>query len=429
MAFTLVRNGIEQSLGAWGIDLSSPTLVLRSFSADEFSFEIAVQDGFTPRVFAYLDDITLKQDGVAIFVGLLKRRSVVAGNQERQRYGALNFWDEMEQLVYEQPRNVISEDFSELELVATTQVVLGRNIATGAKIDTDTQITNLVGFAAANGISVGLDLAFSGLTAPWEQTNDVTVASAIRRVAAWQIDLLARARYDVTPPRLRLRRWNGFDVIPLDLTAANLVVGLECERRDDLRPNGVVFNFLTTVTGPDGVSYTVVTTQTGGPYSSGPRVIKATIPIGLGEDIPPNLASNYYAACSVIFLEGKLTLKSEECSTVLKPGDLINFVNGSTEWDSTFGPVKEVTHQLGSGVSVISFGPPSFLSASTFAALNRRLKDSRPPIPPPPGDPGNDGGGNSDTGIGNTGGPGGSTGVTITHCEGGEQVTDFVKKA
>lgn len=429
MGVTLSRNGIEKGLDAWGIDLTSPTLTLRSWNADELTFEMAMQDSFGAREFVFRDDIVLKKDGVVIFVGLLKRRSVIAGTQERQRYTALNFWDEMEQLVYEQPRNIVADDFVSLDLVATTQIVLGRDIATGAKIDTSLQISNLVAFALANGISVGLDSAFTGLTAPWEQANDVTVASAIRRMAAWQPDLLGRANYQATPPRLHLRRPNDFEVVTVDLTETTKVIGLECERRDDLRPKGVVFYFLTTEVGPDNVSYTRVTTQTGGPYGVGPGVIKSTIPIGDGEDIPPNLAFNYYAAVSTVFLEGKLTLKGEECLTILKPGDLILFQNGSAEWDASFGPVKEVTHQFGSGVSVITFGPPSFLSASTFAALNARLKASRPPPPPPPKDPGNGGTGNSDTGQGSSGGPGSATGVPITHCVGGEQITDFVQRA
>ena len=437
MPLTLAKNGIERSLADWGIDTETPSLTLRGFSADEFGFSMAVADAFAPRTFVYGDDIVLRKDGVVLFRGKLRRRPVFGGPQERQRYIAYNYWYELEQLIYEQRRSVIGLDFISLNLVATTQVVFGRDTSNGAKVSTQQEMANLAYFGSTNGVAMSFDLAFTGLVAPFEQSNDVTVASGLRRMAAWQPDLLARTEYAYDPPALRIRRPLSADVKIVDLTAAALLLAVECERRDDMAPRGVVFNFLTSVTDPaTGLSYTRVTTQQGGPAATGPRVIKATLPIGDGETIPPNLAANYYASLSTVFLEGRLTLKGEEIDTTLRSGDILSFTHGSAEWAGSLAPVTEVVHQLGQGVTTVSFGPPTFLPASSFAALNQRLKDAQPPKPAPPDDPGDPTGpapGNADTGRGPAGGGvGGSasaTGVPITHCVGGTQVTDYVRKA
>jgi hypothetical protein len=425
MALSMAWNGIEKSLADWGIDTTTPTLTLRGWQADEFAFTIAVADAFAIRPLTYGDDIVLLKDGVPIFIGHLRRRPVFGAGAERQKYVAYNFWYNLERLIYEQQRVVIAEDFVTAGVAATTQVVFGRNTATGAKIDTDGEMANLAAFAVLNGVAVGADFAFSGLTAPWEQANDVTVAAGLRRMAAWQPDLLARAEYQTYTAMLRLRRPSDFEVKTINLTAADLVVSLQCERRDDMRPTGVVFNFLTTESNPvTGARFIRVTQQFGGPARVGPGVIKGTISIGEAEEIPANLAANYYAAISTVFLEGTLVLTAREIDTTIRPGDILSFTNGSPEWASTLAMVNEVAHQLSNGTTTISFGPPPTLAASTLAALNQRLKDSRPPPPAPPKDPGNDGGGDADTGLGNPGGPSGATSFQGEVCVGG---TDTIK--
>lgn len=426
MALTMVWNGIERSLSDWGIDPATATLTLRAFSADVFSFQVNCLDAFAARTLTYGDDIVLKQDGTPIFIGHLRDRPVVAEAAERQQYTATNFWAELDALIYEQQRNVIDAEFVNLNLVATTQVLFGRNTANGAKIDTKTQIQNLLTFAAANGVTVAQDVDFTGLTAPWEQATDVSVASGLRRMMAWQPDISGRAEYGTGTPVLRLRRPNEDDVNIIDLTAANLVTSIRCKRKDEMRPNGVVIYFITTeVNAASGASYVRVTKQTGGPYQTGPYVIKATIPIGTAETIPASLAANYYASLATVFLEGQIAIKGVEISQTIKPGQLLNFTHGLAEWDSCFAPVNEVVHQLGSGVSVASFGPPPFLPASSFAALNGKLKPPPPPPTPPP-DGGNDGTGDADTGRGGAGGPTSGATFPLDTCEGGSTVPRHV---
>lgn len=435
MGLTLAVLGTERSLADWGIDTSSASLVLHTWQADEFTFSIPVASAFAARRFAYNTPITLQLDGTRIFIGKIRRRPWSANTAERHKYVAKNFWDDLESLIYEQQRAIVDEAFESLGLVATTQVVFGRDTATGIKMNTDAQMLALLTFAVIKGIGLGMDFVFTGLTAPWEQANDVSVASGLRREAAWQPDLLARTEYGSGVPVFRLRRPIGMTPVNVDVTAVDSIISLELDLRDDMVPAGVVFNFLTSEIKPStGERWQRVTTQTGGPVLDGPGVIKCTLPIAETETVPPSLAANYYAALSTVFLEGTLTLRAREISTAIKPGDLLNFVHGAPEWSGALAPVTEVVHDLGTGVTRVSFGAPTFLAASTFAALAARPKD-KPPLPPVPTDagdpsnPGDPGRGNADTGkTGGGGGPASTGTVPITHCSGGEQVTDNVQR-
>jgi len=436
MGFTLQRNaGAQASLTEWGIDLASATLTLRSFSADEFSFNIPVPDAFVPAKFAYGDKVTLRKDGVVIFIGKIRRRPRFGSQEaERLRYVAYNFWHDLEMLPYEQFRGIVQEDFETLDLVASTQVVLCLNVSTGAKISNEAEMLNLLSFATLAGVPVNSDFDFTEMTPMWQQCTDIMVASALRQMASWQPDLMGRCSYSTGVPTLRLRRPGTADTTNIDLTAETLLKNVEADVRDDIKVNGVVFNFITEETNTaDGKTYARLTAQQGGPANAGTGVIKSTIPMASSEDIPLTAATEYYNALGTAFLEGRINTKGREISLDCKVGDLLSFTHGPAEWSGTRICVQEIQHLLGTGESVVQFGPPSFIIPN-FAELNRRAKDARQPQPVPPPDAGDpavnpDAPGNILTGLTPKVGPtsGGSQQMPV--CTGGVQSMVTVKLA
>lgn len=436
MSYTLQLLGSsgvsERSLTDWGIDADSAVLELNSFEADTFSFAMASPDALEEDgVFTYGATIRLRQNGVSVFVGTIRDLPIFGSSDaERQKITAYNFWHSLEAWIYQRSRRIMNEDFSVLELVATTQIILGRDPATGAKITNLQEIQNICAFAG-----LSLTAAFTGVTPPFEEATDLPLATAIRRMVAWQPDLLGRTSYVSGAPLFIISDPAHASPIAFDLTAGAPMISIEGRVRRDLVPQGVSIRFVTSEVDPaTELRYARVTTDIGGVPTNGPFTMISTMTIGDGETAPIGLAASYYASLSVPFIEGSMSLRSREADLSWVPGDVLNLSNAPASWAGARVALTSVLHQLGSGVSTLNFGPPQFLPFASFAALNARAKDSRPPdgkAPEGPGD-GSDGdaGGTHDTGRTGTGGSGGApASAPITHCVEGVQQTTRVLKA
>lgn len=430
MSYTLEASGDERALADWGIDADSALLVFNSFEADQFSF--ALQEGgnaLAALPFTYGQQLKLRQNGTVKFVGTVRDRPVFGSiNKERQRFVAYNFWHGIEANIYQQNRNLIDNTFSTLTLTETSQVVHFRSPSNGAKISTYGEVANLCAYA---GLPVTLD--FTGVTPPFQDSNDLSVAEGIRRAASWQPDLLARADYSGEVPALHILDRAAAGTRALDVTAGALLSDFECRRRDDLVPRGVRINFITTLEDEaTGLRYSKLNADSGGSLSRGEYVIVATLNIGDGEAVPYGLAAAYYASLQTCFLEGSFSLGGFECDLSWAPGDLLDISNGLTEWADCIAPITEVSHQLVTGNTVVKFGPPQFLGLANFIALNSRVKDSQNNGKPTDraGDgTGGDNQGTHDNGVAGFGTSGGSpSSESIGHCQGGTQKNTRVLK-
>jgi hypothetical protein len=383
MAWTLSKNGAEKSLAEWG--LTAGILRRRSFEKDELNFPIGRLDCLAAPLFAYDDTVILRQDGVARFVGRIRDDGTMADSRrEATAYRAWNLWDDLETLVYQQNRTIRGVDFVTLTNTPTTAVVLFRDptyTAGWVPITVLQQVTALLDFAIAQGVSMQRNVSFPAVQAPCGEARDITLAAALRRCQLWMPDAGSWVDYSLSPPRLHILRRSTMGTAPLDLTDGSEIIGINrLAQRNDLVPRGIVLIFLTSETNPaDGSTYTRVTSSIAG-ATTGPRVIISTIDLtALENDVGPllavpaggtaNLGNDYFATLSALFFDGSIMLKARECPGNWHPGMLINFVHGRPDWTAVGGIVQEVTEDLFTGQTTLQFGPPPALAAADFLSL------------------------------------------------------------
>ena len=415
--------GGARSLGDWGIDVGSAKLNLRGWQADTFSFAMTDLDSMAPSPFVYGQEIVLQKDGTVIFIGTIRDLPVLGSSQkEEQKFTAYNFWHALESWIYRQNRSIMNTEFSGLGIVATSQVIMFRDPDSGAKIDNRAEIQRLCTFAF-----LPSSLGFTGVTPPWVEATDISVATAIRRAAAWQPDLLGHVDYSSGTPVFVVTDSDTVGSFTIGTTAGTAVVSLEGRLRSDLVPLGVWINYITSAVDPSsGLRYYRVVEDLGGSPNGGPYVVINTVNIGDDEVPPVGLAARYFYSIHVPWVEGELVLQALECATNYVPGFLLNFSAGPGSWTAGRAPIIEVQHDFGTGKSTIKFGPPQILPFNSFAALFSNMKKQRPPpAPPEPTGPGVTGGFSTGKAPAGSGGGAGST-APIDHCSGGTQITTTV---
>lgn len=97
-----------------------------------------------------------------------------------------------------------------------------------------------------------------------------------------------------------------------------------------------------------------------------------------GESVPAGCAQGIFDSLSALHYEGQLILLEDEVSSTVRPGMLLNVTGGRSAWTSMDALVQTVEEDLGSGRTVISFGPPSQLSPQEFIELLRIQRARRP---------------------------------------------------
>lgn len=329
-----------------------------------------------------------------------------------------------------EPRHIIDGAFATMTVVNTGEIILGRNPLDGSKNDSHGQIIQL-----ANHANLAVTLDFTGITTVFDQSTDIPIAVAIRRMCAWQPELLGHTDYSSGDVRLVITDRAHATGRTIDLTAGAPLISIEGGLRNDLVPAGVFIDFVTSEVDPaSGIRYARISQSSAavsGASADAPYTISMTIQIGVGDTPPTGLAASYYASLQTPFIEGAFVIGNREADLSWRPGLLLTLTHAPALWAGGVASVIEVTHQLMTGISSVKFGPPQFLSTPSFAGLNALPKapQSPPPVPAPGagGGVGSPNGGTHDNGTVAHGGTGGAQqSQPISYCDGGSQKTALV---
>lgn len=369
-----------KSLKDWGISFAR--LTRSSLDVDELTLRTDVADIYADPVFAYADRITLWRvsSGVSTiwFSGTVRRLPAVgSGSKEGNEYAVLGPWWELNNIVYQQYRNIGT--LGSLTATYTTQLMLFQDSA-GAKITNSAQAQDAIAYALAQGSGIsGLSIS-SFFDVPLSEQRDLTCAEVLRRCASYTPDCVSYFIYSTTSPGLVIARRASLTPVAIDLANANYVTEFTIAKRSDLVPTGVVFYFIGSAVDPaTSLQMATVATQSAG-STSGVGVLRATIDLmGHGtlaqELAPTNFASNYYSALSTPQWEGTIVLKEAECSGAILIGNVVNFTSGRTEWTTMNAVVQSVSEDFITGETTLEVAPTAGLSPQDFVNLimfNRR---------------------------------------------------------
>jgi hypothetical protein len=377
VSWTLTHNDVTQSLRAWGIE--NPVLNRYNLGVETLAFTIPTADIFAEPVFAWDDRIELRRDGVPYFIGKVTALPAVFGSDgERQRYVVSNAWQTVQSIIYQQRYTLSKSDFSGLIGSWSSRVVLGQD-QWGKPQSCDSVITQVGQYANRVG---GELLTVASLPAfavpPIETVRDITCAEAIRRMLAYTPDAVGWFGYDSGATVLTIQRRSALTAISLDLDDKDnveIVDGLN--PLNELKPRGVVIVFIHTEENEDGTPKLRETRQTAG-ATTGPRVIFATVTLSTGEAAPAGLASQYYNALSTLQWAGSIRLHEAECTGLLRPGKVVNLLNGRTAWETMAATVQSSTEELFTGITTVEIGAAEHLGLSDFVDMMRRWRE-RPP--------------------------------------------------
>ncbi|HTB63879.1 MAG TPA: hypothetical protein VK737_09840 [Opitutales bacterium] len=97
----------------------------------------------------------------------------------------------------------------------------------------------------------------------------------------------------------------------------------------------------------------------------------------LGEPVPTGLAQSYYDALSTLQYEGSWEITEPECGTAGGPylGNGLNLTGGLSAWASMNATIFETTEDIGTGKTLLRFGPVEYLSPKDWLALLRFQRD------------------------------------------------------
>lgn len=372
VAWTIQRNGGEPAAPAtYGIDRI--LISRKSMAVSEMTFTVRKADIFDEPAFSFGDVIILWRDAVIWFLGRVSQLPAVgASDNETQRYVISDLWLRLQRIVYQQPFVLQNGTFTGLVGSYTSHVTLGQD-PWGFKLSTDQQISAIGVFG---GVAIGAGLPSLSPTY-LQDARDITCADAIRKMTAlnpdcvsWFIgsELIIEKRANLAAVTLALGDGSAIESIA-DITP-----------RYDMLVPGVVFTFISQVVDPaTGVSWTKEDRQTAG-ATAGEGVVFATIDLsqqgGDTPETPPDgLAAYYLTTRNQLHWEGVITLHEQECSGLLKMGNVVNLSGGRPEWTTMFGLIQTVSEDIFNGRTVVTFGLPEHLSPQDFVAVMTQFRN------------------------------------------------------
>lgn len=99
------------------------------------------------------------------------------------------------------------------------------------------------------------------------------------------------------------------------------------------------------------------------------------------EDVPSGLADQVYAAVSHLYYEGKISFVGDTPPYIgTSPGIVLNLTGGLSAWETMASPIQSVEHDIDTGTTTISFGPPEHLGPQDLCQLalaNRKRLECR----------------------------------------------------
>jgi hypothetical protein len=394
---------VEAPLSAFGV--ISPRVTFRSRDDDEFVFE---QKGsvLSANTFAYGNKIQINKyvNGTKTiwFIGTVSKITVVGNAQyELVRYVVSGPWFKLKTTMWQVASQCYQASVNGAPCILAstkmTKVVLFQDPITGLSITTGTQIANVITYAQTLGISIGPGVAPAFVNVPFDETRDLTLAAVINRCMQWTPQGVTWFTYTSGTPILNAQDRGSLSAVSLDLSLENLVTAFELNPRFDLVPTGVRFNYVgisscnvevpngcvdpsTGIlnTGVETLSQDPVTVQTitqdvaGIPDSAQGLIGTIDLQQLTGtttENAPIGLASQYYAYLQTIQYDGTVTTHEQECSGTLRPGNVLNLLNGQTSWATMKTVIQEVTENLYTGETTAKVGTPQHLAPQTFAYL------------------------------------------------------------
>jgi hypothetical protein len=390
---------LSSSLGAWGIE--KPQLHFRNMDDDEFTFEIK-QNALLATYLIYGETVNLVKfvNGVANpwFQGTVSKITI-EGNVKSEvvKYVVSGPWHQLKRTLWQAASQCYNPTTCALQSLKMTKVVLFQDPITGLAITTGQQISNLINYAESIGTPIGIGITPAFINVPFEETRDLLISDAIRRCMQWTPDGVGWFNYSSGVPTFNAQQRALLSSVTLDLALENLISSFALTPRSDLVPTGVRFNYV-------GSAYCNVEVPTGcadpstGIINTGAQKLSQApvqvqtitqdaialpdIPGGIigtidlqqltattSENPPIGLAAQYYDSLVTVFWEGTVTTHEQECSGSLRPGLVLNLLNGQGAWATMATPIQQVTEDLYDGITTATLGTPQHLSPQTFAWL------------------------------------------------------------
>lgn len=95
------------------------------------------------------------------------------------------------------------------------------------------------------------------------------------------------------------------------------------------------------------------------------------------EETPTGVAAKFYESWGRLHYEGQFSLVSEDVPAGTLMGNVLNLSGGLAAWASMAAIVYEVTQDVDSGTTAITFGPNKYLGLSDLIALLRTMRSRR----------------------------------------------------
>jgi len=372
-------NGELRPVAQWGIERIA--LDLYNAATDKLTLTVAGEAAAAEPVFAFEGLIVLWRDGVRVFHGIVTDQPFAAKSSgERQEYIVSGPWWWLENIVYGQERYVFTDPRRPslgraLFPIKTPRAVMYQALS-GGSISAGEQAQLAADYAIdrAKLIFEG-DAPFTRgtftlpLLAPWEEAYNLSCAEVIRRCVRYCRDAVVYWDYSGAKPHLKIQRRVDLDAVTLDLDAGDRIVDYKVASRPDLVPRAVVIIFEKSIPEEEqnsGTQFSEYVAQVAGPNPDlGVRNLVSILRLsGAGdgaEDVPANLAQNYYDSLATLQWQGTVVLREEAPLFDLTPGKVLNLSNGKAAWATMRAVIQTVTIDLAGRQTTVEFGPATQL--------------------------------------------------------------------
>jgi hypothetical protein len=96
-----------------------------------------------------------------------------------------------------------------------------------------------------------------------------------------------------------------------------------------------------------------------------------------GESVPAGLAQFLYNTHAILQYEGSIGLTEEECGGTVRPGKRLNLTGGTGRFAGMNAIVREITEDILTGQTSVSFGPPRWLGPGDITEWVRAWRTRR----------------------------------------------------
>jgi hypothetical protein len=341
----------------------------RSLARDELTFTHTGAAISSTALFAYGDTITLRRDGVKVFVGVVVEVPRFGnGSGESLRYKAAGTWWYFENLVYQQNWPTAASSAAR-----RASAVLGYNASTEARVNTKTTLQDILDWliGSVGGAKIQYTAANlpAGISIPFFRMECPTCAEAIQMLLRFQPDAAHWFDYTTTPPTFNLKLRAAASSRSYALTAIDT---FDITPRNELKIDRCVVQLVTNSSSGD-----VVVTNDVDPVGTTGREFGCVVFALLNDYDPPltaGLAAAYRAGLSTLHYSGQITIVEDACAMDVRPGEVVNITGGLTAWATMNALVQEVTEDIDNGRTTVTLGVPGHLRFEDFVEMMRPVR-------------------------------------------------------